>query len=58
MVNKELKDINNKQLNNIITEMKNKLEGISSKNEIEKQVRELKDNMLKVTMAHHNKEKE
>ena len=58
MVNKELKDINNKQLNNIITEMKNKLEGISSKNEIEKQVRELEDNMLKVTMAHHNKEKE
>ena len=28
MVNKELKDMKNKQLNNIVTEMKNALEGI------------------------------
>ena len=35
MVNKELKDMKNKQLNNIVTEMKNELEGISSISEVE-----------------------
>ena len=55
---KELNDIKNKQLNNIVTEMKSKLEGINSVNKIEQQVRELEGRVLKVTVAYHNKEKE
>ena len=55
---KELNYIKNNQLNNIVTEMKSKLEGINSVNEVEQQVRELEGRVLKVTVAHHNKEKE
>ena len=60
MFNTELEDIKNKQgeLNNTITEMKNTLEGISSrKTEAEEQIRELEYRMVEITAMEQNKEK-
>ena len=46
------------EVNNVITEMKNILEGISSRiTEAEKRVSDLEDKTVKITIAEQNKEK-
>ena len=45
-------------MNNTITEMKNKLEGINSrKNEVEEWISDLKDRMVEITATEQDKEK-
>ena len=44
-------------MNNIITEMKNMLEGISRINEAEEWISELQDRMVGITVTEQNKEK-
>ena len=45
-------------MNNIITEMKNTLEGINSKiTDAEEQISELEDRMVEITATEQNKEK-
>ena len=45
-------------MNNTITEMKNKLEGINRRiNEAEEQISELEDRLVKITAMKWNKEK-
>ena len=45
-------------MNNTITEMKNTLEGLSSRtNEAEAQISELEDKVVKITAAEQNKDK-
>ena len=46
------------QMNNIISEMKNTLEGINSRiTETEEQIRDLKDRMVEITGMEQNKER-
>ena len=59
MLNGELEDLKNKQteVNDIICEMKNTLEGINSRiNEAEEQINELEDILVENTAAEQNKE--
>ena len=45
-------------MNNIITKMKNTLEGINSRvTEAEEQISDLKDRMVEITASEQNKEK-
>ena len=58
---KHLEELKNKQIemNNTIIEMKNTLEGISSrKTEAEEQISDLEDRTVEFTAAEHNKQKE
>ena len=51
--------IKNKQMNNTVIEMKNKLEGINSGiTEAEEQISDLEERMVEFTAAKQNKEKE
>ena len=55
--NRELEDIKNKQMNNIITEMKNILEEINiSITETEEWISELEYRMVEITSIEQNKE--
>ena len=57
MFNKHL-DKKNKQMNNIITEIKNTLEGnISRINKAEKWISKLEDRLVEITAMEQNKEK-
>ena len=69
MLNKDLEELRNKQIeelknkqtdvNNIITEMKNTLEGISSRITVtEEQISDLEDRKVEITAMEQNKEKE
>ena len=54
--NKELENIKNKQIKNIITEMKNALEGINSRlNDTEEWISELEDRLVEITDAEQKK---
>ena len=58
--NKHLEELKNKQteMNTTITEMKNTLEGISSRTtETEERISDLEDRMVEFTAVEHNKEK-
>ena len=59
-IGKDLKELKNKhtETNNIITEIKNTLEGISSRtSEADKGISELEDKMMEITFEEHNKVK-
>ena len=57
-INKDLEELKNKHTNNTITEIKNTLEGISSRiSEAQEQIRELEDKMVEITSAEQNKVK-
>ena len=69
MLNKDLEELRNKQIeelknkqtdvNNIITEMKNTLEGISSRITVaEERISDLEDRKVEITAMEQNKEKE
>ena len=69
MLNKDLEELRSKHLeelkkkqtevNNIITEMKNTLEGISSRITVtEEQISDLEDRKVEITAMEQNKEKE
>ena len=58
MFNKNLEEVKNKQMNNTITKMTNKLEGINSRiTEAEERISDLEDRMVEITAAEQNKEK-
>ena len=60
MFNKDLEELKKKQteMNNIITERKNTLEGINSRiTEAKERIRDLEDKMVEFTAAEQNKEK-
>ena len=60
MFNKDLEELKKKQteMNNIITERKNTLEGINSRiTEAKERIRDLEDRMVEFTAAEQNKEK-
>ena len=55
-INKDLEEIKNKHTNNIITEIKNILEGIKSrKSEAEGWISELEDKMVEITAKEQSK---
>ena len=57
-INKDWEELKNKHTNNIITEIKNTLEGINSIiSEAEERISELKDKMVEVTSEERNKVK-
>lgn len=58
MCNKELEDLKNKQMNNVMTEMKNTLEGINSRvTKAEEQISELKDKVVESLPSNRIKKK-
>ena len=55
-INKDWEELKNKYTNNIITEIKNTLEGINSIiSEAEEQISELEDKMVEITSEEQNK---
>ena len=55
---KRLEHLRNKEMNNIITEIKNTLEGnISRINKAEKWISKLEDRLVEITAMEQNKEK-
>ena len=57
-INKDLEELKNKHTNNTITEIKNTLEGISSRiPKAEEQISELEDKMMEITSEEQNKVK-
>ena len=59
--NKDLEELKSKQtmMNNVITEMKNILEGISSRITVaEERISDLEDRKVEITAMEQNKEKE
>ena len=58
LINKDLEELKNKHTNNTITEIKNILEGTSSrKSEAEERISELEDKMVEITSEEQNKAK-
>ena len=58
MFNKDIEELKKKQMNNTRTEMKNTLEGINSRmTKAEKQISELEDRIVEITVKEQNKEK-
>ena len=57
--NKELEELKSKQtmMNNTINEIKNSLEGISSRTEAEEQISDLEDKIIEIITTEQNKEK-
>ena len=57
MINKDLEELEQTEMNNTITEMKNTLEGINSRiTEAEKWISDLEDRMVEFTAMEQNKE--
>ena len=58
-INKDLEDLkdNPTETNNTITEIKNTLEGISSRISEEERISELEDKMVEITLEEQNKVK-
>ena len=56
MFNKDLEELNNKQMNNA-SDMKNTLEGINSSTTEAEQISDLEDKMVAITAVEQNKEK-
>ena len=56
MFNKDLEELNNKQMNNA-SDMKNTLEGINSSTSEAEQISGLEDKMVAITAVEQNKEK-
>jgi len=56
MFNKDLEELNNKQMNNA-SDMKNTLEGINSSTTEAEQISGLEDKMVAITAVEQNKEK-
>ena len=57
--NKDLAELKSKQtmMNNTINEIKNSLEGISSRTEAEEQISDLEDKIIEIITTEQNKEK-
>ena len=55
--NSDLEELKNKQMNNIIIELKNRLEVINRVTEAEKWINELEKRMVEITATEQNKKK-
>ena len=55
--NSDLEEVKNKQMNNIIIELKNRLEVINRVTEAEKLINELEKRMVEITATEQNKKK-